>query len=288
METISELRLICQNSRTGTKDNELGLWKDFLNKFYYFISIYFTWILIRLRFTANGVTILSGVIAIIGGYLISIDNRMLIIMGFILFHIFAILDMCDGEVARYNKSSSINGQFLDWFMHFIYSFGFMGGLSLYVILKVDSAALIIIALISLAVSLFDKIITSATWTAIIWTKLRRFNNPNKLNFDEKKKYTSHSINKINKLVRFLFYHLFSDHWAKLSLLILSMIDLFLYLFSFNFIDYRFLAVLYLGLCGPIYIFIRVKNIIAYNNLSKAYNRVFIYNEKPKFPDDDFV
>ena len=288
METISELRLICQNSRTGTKDNELGLWKDFLNKFYYFISIYFTWILIRLRFTANGVTILSGVIAIIGGYLISIDNRMLIIMGFILFHIFAILDMCDGEVARYNKSSSINGQFLDWFMHFIYSFGFMGGLSLYVILKVDSAALIIIALISLAVSLFDKIITSATWTAIIWTKLRRFNNPNKLNFDEKKKSTSHSINKINKLVRFLFYHLFSDHWAKLSLLILSMIDLFLYLFSFNFIDYRFLAVLYLGLCGPIYIFIRVKNIIAYNNLSKAYNRVFIYNEKPKFPDDDFV
>ena len=288
METISELRLICQNSRTGVKDDELGLWKDFLNKFYYFISIYFTWILIRLRFTANGVTILSGIIAIIGGYLISLDNRILILLGFILFHIFAILDMCDGEVARYNKSSSINGQFLDWFMHFIYSFGFVGGLSLYVILKVDSVALIIIALISLAVSLFDKVITSATWTAIIWTKLRRFNNPNKLNFDEKKEYTLYSVNKIYKLVRFLFYHLFSDHWAKLSLLILSMIDLFIYLFAFNFIDYRFLAVLYLGLCGPIYIFRRVKNIIANNSLSKAYNRVFIYNEKPKFPDDDFV
>lgn len=281
MESIQELRKICQVTRST-------IWKDFLNKFYYFVSIYFTWLLIKLKLSANNVTILSGICAILGGCLIATDNKSFIFLGLILFHIFAILDMCDGEVARYNKSSHINGQFLDWFMHFIYSIGFMGGLSFYVIYNFSGTLFIIISLIAFIIPLFDKIITSASWTAIIWTKLRRHNNPDKLVYIKKDPVLNNETNTLYKLISFFLYHLFSDHWAKLSLLCLSIIDLFLHILNIEFIDYRLIIVFYIGLIGPVYIFRRLQNILDHNNLSKAYNRIFVDNKEPKFPDDDFV
>ena len=69
--------------------------------------------------SANQVTILSGLIAILGGFLISFESIYITLIGGLCFHIFAILDMSDGEVARYRGQGGVEGHYLDWFMHFI-------------------------------------------------------------------------------------------------------------------------------------------------------------------------
>ena len=49
-----------------------------------------------------------------------------------------------------------------------------------------------------------------------------------------------------------------EHWIKLSLLILSLIDLILELFNLNFINYKVLILIYIGILGPIYIILKLK------------------------------
>ena len=112
MESIKELREICQSTRPS-------IFNDPLSKFYYQVSIYFTWLCIVLRMSANQVTILSGAIAILGGLLIASESIFITLIGAMCFHLFAILDMSDGEVARYRGEGGVEGHYLDWFMHFI-------------------------------------------------------------------------------------------------------------------------------------------------------------------------
>ena len=113
METIAELREICQTTRPS-------IFKDPLSRLYYKISIYLTWICLNLKMSANQVTILSGLIAILGGLLIASESIFVTLIGAMCFHLFAILlDMSDGEVARYRGEGGVEGHYLDWFMHFI-------------------------------------------------------------------------------------------------------------------------------------------------------------------------
>ena len=279
MKSINELRKICQNTRPS-------IWTDFQNKFYYQISIYFTYIFIIFRLKANHVTLFSGMVAIIGGILIISENKSLTLIGFLLFHLFAILDMCDGEVARYNKESSINGHFLDWFMHYITSFAMLSGLFIYSISFLDNNVLIFTGLIAICIPLFDKSITSSGWTVIVWTRLRKFNDKNKI--ISKKKHTKQTSSLIKKRLFFLLIHPFMEHWIKLSLLVLSLIDLILEQFNLNFLNYKVLILQYIGILGPIYIIVKIKNLFKKNSLNDGYNRLFISKRKPKLPNDDFL
>ena len=112
MESIPELRQICQSTRPS-------IFKDFLSKWYYKVAIYFTWICLKCRMSANQVTVLSGAVAMLGGVLLASSNSFLMFCGVICFHLFAILDMSDGEVARYRQQGGVAGHYLDWYMHFI-------------------------------------------------------------------------------------------------------------------------------------------------------------------------
>ena len=283
MESISELRKICQTTRPS-------IFKDFLNKFYYRFSIYFTWLCILLKLSANQVTIISVLFSILGGILISIGDKNLTIIGFVCFHIFAILDMSDGEVARYRNQGGMTGHFLDWYMHFITSLAMMLGLFLHSFDALGSGILISLGIISITVPIFDKIITSSGWTVIVWTRLRDIKNNVKPNIVKKDKVLKQKKNSnyFFKLVKFIALHLLQDHWIKLSLLIISIIDLVFYNLGLVFFDYIFYTLIYIGIIGPIYIYIQIYKIMNSDRLLDGYNRLFISKEEPIFPDADFL
>lgn len=285
MESISELRKICQSSRPS-------IFNDFLNKFYYRVSIYFTWVCIFLRLSANQVTIISVAFSIMGGALIASGDKIYIFTGFIFFHIFAILDMSDGEVARYRNEGGMTGHFLDWYMHFITSLALMTGFMIHSFDKLQNNLLILIAVVSISVPIFDKIITSSGWTVIAWTRLRDLKNdqvqkkPNALSKVNREITTKRNF--LFKLIKFLALHFFQDHWIKLSMIILSFIDLILYFNGIQFFDYIFLTIIYIGILGPIYITHRIYKIMTTSTLFDGYDRLFVSKEKPQFPDADFL
>ena len=80
------------------------------------ISIYFTKLFLSVGMTANQVTILSIFTGIAAATSLAF-GRWLSAFGALLLLLSIIFDGCDGEVARYRKSSSLTGTFLDLLNH---------------------------------------------------------------------------------------------------------------------------------------------------------------------------
>jgi len=91
--------------------------KDLVLQWYSFvvrrISVYWTWVFARTPITPNQLTIAGALLALVGCALFATGNYVYGIAGAILIHIFAILDHCDGTLARIKGMSSAVGNFLD-------------------------------------------------------------------------------------------------------------------------------------------------------------------------------
>ena len=281
MESIKELRRICQSTRPS-------IFEDPLSRIYYKISIYFTWFCLVLRMSANQVTILSGLIAILGGFLISFESIYITLMGGLCFHIFAILDMSDGEVARYRDQGGVEGHYLDWFMHFITPTALVMGLFLSSAGSLDNKILLILGLIAVVVPLLSKSVQNAGWTVIVWTILRDKKSGNLSTFKLSQSKIKQNRSKFYKLIRLILTSPFEDRWSSLLILTLPLANLLSVALGINFIDYKFFWLIYMGLIGPIYLFIKVRELIQYSSLLKGYNRLVDPSHKVILPKDDFL
>jgi phosphatidylglycerophosphate synthase len=115
------MREVCQQKRLNKKGKMVwaGYWFNVI--FSRYISIYLTWIFVKLGFSANivsGIMILTG---LTGVALLLPHISWLNILGFILVVFFEVLDCCDGEVARWKKESSIKGFYLDGISHVFFN-----------------------------------------------------------------------------------------------------------------------------------------------------------------------
>jgi len=90
------------------------------NKLHWFsskFSIYFSYVFIKLGFTADLVTFVFFILGLSGVFLMSSDSILISIIGYVFFRLHIIVDMCDGDVARFNKSFSIRGSYWDSVIH---------------------------------------------------------------------------------------------------------------------------------------------------------------------------
>jgi phosphatidylglycerophosphate synthase len=94
--------------------------------FYRQLSLPITWLLVRTPVTANQVSVIWLVLGLVGVGLLASGIYIGSIFGALLLQVAAILDRVDGEVARYKRSQSTLGVFLDLAAHiFIKSFLFI-------------------------------------------------------------------------------------------------------------------------------------------------------------------
>lgn len=100
------------------------------NKLMFFatkISIYFSWIFINIGLTANQVTGIFFLTGLVGSIIMFDYSILSIIVGYILYRLHIIFDVCDGEVARFNQQFSINGAYWDYMIHAVlYPLYFLG------------------------------------------------------------------------------------------------------------------------------------------------------------------
>lgn len=123
METIKELKKICQPTRESPIYSMNWFDKNFLRK----LSIYFTKACIWHGKTANEVTCFDFGLVITSGLFFTLQKPMGWIFGLIFFLIYLIVDCSDGEVARYwlhkGKETglpfgvgAVLGGIVDWFV----------------------------------------------------------------------------------------------------------------------------------------------------------------------------
>ncbi len=108
VESILELRKICQKPLPDP---------DLRRRITRHFSIYLTKLLLYTPITANQISFLTIIISISAGFFFALGNYWNSLIGVFLMQLALILDANDGEIARYRKSASLNGQFVDIISH---------------------------------------------------------------------------------------------------------------------------------------------------------------------------
>lgn len=116
MPTIRELRAICQQPVLNSSgENWYG--KLVSRK----VSIYFTWLFVKLGLTPNQVTVVHILCGVAGAVLLTSQDTVAIVLGALLLQLWLIFDCTDGEVARYTKRFSERGIYLDYVGHYLFN-----------------------------------------------------------------------------------------------------------------------------------------------------------------------
>jgi hypothetical protein len=109
--TLGELRSIAQKREHRVIGNWLA------RRFARPLAIYGTWAAVRLGLTAHQVTLASLAASLGGAAAIGTGHRLGFALGTLLHHLGFWLDHVDGQVARWRKTASLDGVYLDYLMH---------------------------------------------------------------------------------------------------------------------------------------------------------------------------
>ena len=121
---IPTLRAICHR---GKLEKDRRPWYAGFRK----MAIYITWLLIHTGITANQVTLLSVFLSVAGTLLLAMPAAWLALCGASAFLAHHLLDKVDGDIARFRKTFSIVGVYLDEVGHGLAFAGIFLGLGLH-------------------------------------------------------------------------------------------------------------------------------------------------------------
>ena len=117
MPSIKEMREICQQRRPNAKGKMVWAGHWFNRLVVRWFSIYITWLCVKFNISANTVTFLM-IVSGLAGFALCIPHLLWLNIFGAFFLLFGeILDCVDGEVARWNKRSSLKGKYLDLVYH---------------------------------------------------------------------------------------------------------------------------------------------------------------------------
>ena len=115
LPSLDELKLRSQPPDVINRPNaEHWMGRLYLRK----ISPYVTRLALRLGFSANSVTGLMIFVGLLGVWCFSLQGP-LAFLGILGVQLYLLLDCVDGEVARFNKTQSANGIYLDRWRHYV-------------------------------------------------------------------------------------------------------------------------------------------------------------------------
>lgn len=307
MESISELRTICQKPKVSDREDIGMSYQDLKSKIELTISIYFTWIFLRFGVSANTVTILSGVAAILGGIFLSINNIWIAFIGIVFLEIYNLLDYSDGEIARYNKKGSITGWFLDWYMLFVRDAAMFTGLAIYAYSSHSNTFVVLCGILAVLTPFMDKTIMGCGWTVISWQRLVKLqagklvgtlendkineskekSENEKTNFIEKNSLskTKSWIFVLAKKIWRISICMFQHHWSLFALTILLFAQVIAN-YYYPFIDFRLYLIIYCGCYGPFYVLVRLFRALKENSFQYKYDLLF--HDKNKVKSIDYI
>jgi phosphatidylglycerophosphate synthase len=264
------------------------------------LAIYLTWVFIKLKLTANNVTVLSGILCIIGAFLLASGSIWWVILGTTCFIIFPVLDCSDGQVGRYNKKTSIYGHFLDGYMHYVFDAAFFTGLTIGAFSLHFNRFMVVCGFLTVLTPLMYRNILYCGWTIICYERLNAIN----LKKEVLEGCTGDDCLKVNGIApggtfkackeKFRYWLVllstsaFSQSYAPITLLVLSILQIIINVFFNNSLDFRPILIVYIGTIGPVYVIFSLWKRFRTNALEDGYRRLFINSSRIKLPRDYFL
>ena len=296
MDTITKLRELCQKPKVSDREDIGMSYQDIKSKLELGISIYFTWFFLRFNISANTVTYISGLCAIVGGFFLSLESLVYPFIGLFFLELYNILDYCDGEISRYYKKGSIKGWFLDWYMLFVRDAAMFGGMAILANKLYPSQLTLICSVISVVIPFLDKSIIGCTWTVISWQRLVEIQDSKLVNFLEKNNGGEEQNNQADKsksiVMRFIkivwsfSIAIFQHHWSLLIVFLIFLTQMAisnLFYIDFNIIPY---FIMYIGIYGPIYVIIRLWRALKEDSFNYKYELLF--KKKKNVSANDYI
>ena len=254
-------------------------YQDFRDKIFLILANPLAYFFYKIGIDANTLSLTSGLVAILGGVLLTSQNKTIVFFGSLCLPLFYLLDYVDGIVARLNKKNSIGGKYLDLVMHQVVgisiSFGIFVGA-----LKSEGEYIIPFGLLSVIASSFFLSRFSIGWFSII---MEFFENKIKNNGKTIKlpKLVKRKKNIILLILCRLGSLLFHEDYAVFTLPIIFFSNIFL--FNYFVFDIRAIITIY----GALILFPAiVLDIIYYakNKIDSNFRNLNDKNLKPKLPD----
>lgn len=111
VESLKELNQLCQKPDY----KKTGNW--YVRTILRDVALPATWLLLHTSITANQVTLVSLAISFLGMCFFAIPGPGPFLTGVLLLQLWYYLDHVDGQIARYRKTASLTGRFLDFLTH---------------------------------------------------------------------------------------------------------------------------------------------------------------------------
>jgi len=170
IESIPELRKICQDTeRRGDTSLTLRIHRS--------ISIYITRLLLITPITANQTTLLDIAIGLIGCFFIATGEPLNFLIGCLILQFWLAFDCVDGEIARYRKTASITGLYVDRVNHIVIEPLIFVSLSIGVYFNYPTISVILLGHSAALSVLIGKLSSTNIYASVFDTKIAFTNNP---------------------------------------------------------------------------------------------------------------
>jgi hypothetical protein len=248
-------------------------------------SIFLTWLFVNAGISANIVSLISGLFAVLGGIMITSENNYIALVGSFGYMIYYLLDYVDGGVARFNGNIGVGGQYVDWIMHVVSSVSVFTGIFI-VAFNIEGNWIVpfgILTLVSVSLSLGKY---SFAWFSISMyyqqQKEKLYpNKPKPIKINSIDSPRNSILNFLKKFTTLLFH----ENYVIFYLPILTFFTLFT---PFSLIDFRVIIIIIGGLIYFPIIISDIFRISRNDNIDKSYNEIFFENKKPNLPKDHFI
>jgi phosphatidylglycerophosphate synthase len=274
--SLKEVKDKCIEDRFFAYDS----WQD---RFFVPPAMYVTWFCLKVGISGNAVSWISGLVAVIGGYLLTFNDSIIVLVGSFGYILWYFLDYVDGAVARFNNKGSVAGQYIDWMMHIISHVAIVSGIAFGAINFAGNWVLPF-AILGIIASCLPYARFSMAWFSICMEQQQR-------------RLKNLDVQMENQIVEevprksFLYIYLrkfssalFHENYLIFTLPLIATLELFN---LFKSVDLR---VVFTVCAGAIYFpvqAIEVHRLTTCNKIQKAYSELFSPDHKPNLPDDHF-
>ena len=187
--------------------------KNIFEALYGRISNPISQLIVKTSLTPNQITTISGILGIVGAYLLIHESRINLIYAAVLIQLFTILDLVDGDIARMKGMQSHFGKWLDIFFDKLNDLLIILGLSVGVYLRTNNIFSLYLGIILMGLVFFIQF--SMVINSVIFSESKTNSKSNIEKSYRKKIKNNKNLLSINKVIKFIGEHLLLEHCAFL-------------------------------------------------------------------------
>ena len=274
--TIDEIKKKCSDERYFAYDS-------LQDRLFVPVAMYLVWLFVRIGVSGNAVSWLSALVAVLGAFLLTSSDSLVVLIGSFGYILWCLLDYVDGAVARFNGKGSVAGQYIDWIMHVIAHIAIIAGIAIGAMNSVGAwiYPFVILGIVAAGLT-YAKF--SMAWFAICMEQQQRRAS----SYDVQNRAKTEIMPASGRLwfdyIRRLTVVIFHENWLIFTLPLLAIAQFFQ---VFGAIDLR---VIFTIMAGSLYFPVQVLEIhrlVITKRIQRGYSELFSPDHIPDLPNDHF-